>query len=560
MRDNEQLFKPETVDDQIEHYASESYEQDALFDEQLVQTLQHIYQPPAISAEDRASLTRVKQRIASKQTALYPPSTPATEHVLPIQRTIKTAGQGTQQREPSLFKRTFSLLAAVLIVGLVVGSWAVVTHLAKQPGQAANNNSLDGPQQNVYFGRNHVIYKLDGRTGNIIWQTQLDPRAQELTGGMHVHVFNGAVYIIMSRDIYTLDARTGKARWHTRRIDGYSYTYDTVADGRIYLYGFGANEPGGTFSAVNTQNGAELWHNTTFHTNRGEWFSVVHGTLYVLSDREDFYAFDTATGAERWHFSSTHRPSFYNAPVVENGIVYFSMGLGNHFVALNEKTGRLVWEQQIPAENVFSTFQLVNGIVYVSSSQMVEKEANQYEQSKKISAFDAKTGAIVWTSPPGYTMLDGTPIADGLLIAQAKQNGVLTLNAFRANDGKQVWQAQEACASDVCLGDRVYIMNGTGYLLESNTTKTDFFVMIKSFDWQKGTLLAQKPSIFGSTILGISNGIIYQQASTVSGNGNNQKFTDNIYAIRLADSSIRWQYSTKNLTAGNSGTPGALAP
>lgn len=561
MRDNEQLFRPETVDEQIEHYASaEASNEEAAFDVQLMQTLQHIYRSD-VSPEDQASLARARERIASQKAVLHPSSTSEEANSIPLQTTGSVTRQQDHQRKPSTFSRAFSMLAAVLILGLVVGSWAAVTHLAKQQQQkqpGTTNSGLDGTPQNIYLGRNHVVYKLDGQTGKVIWQAALDPKAQELTGGMHIHAFDGAIYVIMSRDIYALDARTGKERWHTRRSDDYSYTYDAVSDGRIYLYGFGKNEPG-TFSAVSTQNGAELWHNKTFHTGRGQWFFVVHGTLYVLSDQENFYAFDAATGVERWHFTSPHRPSFDQEPVVENGIVYFSMGIGNRLVALNEQTGRLIWQQEIPAGYVFSSFQLVNGIVYASSSQQVEKDRKQYEQSQQILAFDAKTGAVVWVSPPGYRLLDGTPIAAGLLIAQGQQNGVFMLNAFRAKDGKQVWQTKESCASGSCFGDKMYIVNGTGYLFGSVATKNDVSNRITSFDWQSGKLLAEKLIPFSSTYMGMNNGIVYCEKTTESGSGKNQKFTDVVVAIRLSDGSVLWQYSPKD--AGNGmNAPGILAP
>jgi outer membrane protein assembly factor BamB len=235
------------------------------------------------------------------------------------------------------------------------------------------------------------------------------------------------------------------------------------------------------------------------------------------------------------------------------------MGIGNRLIALNEQTGRLVWQQQIPADYVFSSFQLVNGIVYASSSQQVEKDPKQYEQSKKISAFDAKTGTIVWTSPPGYTMLDGTSIADGLLVAQGQQNGVLTLNAFRVKDGTLAWQMNDPCSPNKCFDSTVYLVHGTGYLFEMESAKTDIPVKIKSFDWQSGKLLAQKPTIWGSTFIGMSNGIVYQQETIVNGSRKNQKFTDVVVAIRLSDGLVLWQYSLKD--AGNGmDAPGILAP
>ena len=394
-------------------------------------------------------------------------------------------------------------------------------------------------QQNIYIGVNHVVYKLAGQTGKVIWQHALDPKAQELMQGMHIHVLNGAVYVVLRQDIYALDASTGKERWHTHRTDGYLYEYDAVSDGRIYLYGLS-----GTFSAVSTQNGAQLWHNQTFQTGRGGEFYVVHGTLYVLSDQEDIYAFNAATGMERWHFIDTHRPSAYAAPVVENGIVYFSMGAGNRFFALNEKNGQKVWEQQILADKYFDTFQIVNGIVYTSSRQEgIERDKKQYIQDEKIYAFDAKKGTLLWTSPSGYTLLNGISISAGLLIAQGEQNGVVTLTAFHAKDGSVAWQ-QNRCSSGACLGIMVYNVHGTGYFFEAEISKTDLPNKIIFFDWQSGKLLAQKSTHFDGSF-GMSNGIVYQYE--INGKSPANPVTDIIiYAIQLSDGSALWQYDLKD--------------
>jgi len=135
MTDNNQPFRPTTVDEQIEQLiGSENHEQDARFDAQLIQTFQHIYRPN-VSAEDRASLARARQRITNQRAALPPPA--RETYVSPFQTMKSTAIPNTlsfKQRRPSW--RLLSMLAAVLVIGLVVGSWIIVTHQAKQQGQA----------------------------------------------------------------------------------------------------------------------------------------------------------------------------------------------------------------------------------------------------------------------------------------------------------------------------------------------------------------------------------------------------------------------------------------
>lgn len=158
-------------------------------------------------------------------------------------------------------------------------------------------------------------------------------------------------------------------------------------------------------------------------------------------------------------------------------------------------------------------------------------------------------------------MLNGTSIADGLLIAQGQQNSTSTLNALRVQDGKLAWQMNEPCSPDRCFDGTLYMVHGTGYLFEMESAKTGISVKIKSFDWQRGKLLAQKPTIPTSASIGMNNGIVYEQALTASGSGNNRKFTHIVYAIRLSDGSVLWQYRLQPVNEiDNMGKPGILAP
>ena len=123
-------FTPETVDEQIEQLSRVPTQRTHPADRgdaSLVQTLRRIYHVP-LSDADRTSLERAWQRIVDGRTS---DTTPDHENTLQGQRDGSGSLQkNAEQRKRSTIVRILSSLAAVIIVGALVGSWVLVTHLA----------------------------------------------------------------------------------------------------------------------------------------------------------------------------------------------------------------------------------------------------------------------------------------------------------------------------------------------------------------------------------------------------------------------------------------------
>ena len=73
------------------------------------------------------------------------------------------------QRKAS-FVRPWSIVAALLIVSLVIGSWVVVSQMARQQPSPAGGRAAvpNEPPKDVYTAYKDVVYKLSGRDGSVI--------------------------------------------------------------------------------------------------------------------------------------------------------------------------------------------------------------------------------------------------------------------------------------------------------------------------------------------------------------------------------------------------------
>src|SRR5437879_6451358 len=95
----------------------------------------------------------------------------------------------------STLYRGLTVLAAVAIIALLLGSWVIISNRETQ--QAAlqmNVNTLAGNKQSdVYVLLSRTIYKLNAKNGAIIWKSQLVGRGQNGYGTAIKYV-NGIVY------------------------------------------------------------------------------------------------------------------------------------------------------------------------------------------------------------------------------------------------------------------------------------------------------------------------------------------------------------------------------
>ena len=128
---------------------------------------------------------------------------------------------------------------------------------------------------------------------------------------------------------------------------------------------------------------------------------VVNGIMYVTTSFSHVYALNAETGEEIWHYKHKMGPiTTYccgpnNRGVAAYGDKVYLGTLDAKLVALDARTGRLVWETQIAdpelgySETMAPT--AVNGKILIGTN------GGEYGVRGFLKAFDAETGKLLWT-------------------------------------------------------------------------------------------------------------------------------------------------------------------
>jgi len=506
----DEMFTPDTVDeqiDQIEQFAGASpalqSRDQPTTDTLLIRHLRYFYETEAAQA-DMASLARVGERLerslsttpadgnGKEQYELA--STTAEDGVL-----LSYPPKSTRKRR---VHRSISLIAAVVLLTLLVGSMVAVFNLARSSRSAA----ISGPSgENSAYVFDGTLYKLDLTQRSIDWSRQLigltsftEEETQPVSNGIvyvsditnqpYVYAFkaadgaqlwrtslpsikglgkavftlqpvavNGLVYTMTGNgEIFVLDAATGKPlRLYITHFAGVT-AEDLVVGPHGTIYAAHGNG----IIAIDDSNGSKLrvksW---TKYINSSQTISHIAldgDTLYVTSDTApsnpgspftaSLYALDATTGQQRWN---AHEPSAgFTTPVVADGKVY--VGAQNNdattsIYAFDGKSGSLDWNKKTP--NAYILKPVVNdGIVYVqvntSSSYAIRGPFIPNVRTEY--ALDAENGAVRWQHRQARqdVLVFSFFERDGVLymIGQTitQPSGRLVIEALNASTGQQV--------------------------------------------------------------------------------------------------------------------------
>ena len=128
---------------------------------------------------------------------------------------------------------------------------------------------------------------------------------------------------------------------------------------------------------------------------------VVNGTMYITTSFNHVYALNAATGQQIWHYKHKMGPiTTYccgpnNRGVAVAGDKVFMGTLDAKLVALDAKSGKLLWETQIakPEKGYSETMAptVVNGKVLIGTN------GGEYGIRGFVKAFDANSGKLLWT-------------------------------------------------------------------------------------------------------------------------------------------------------------------
>ena len=128
---------------------------------------------------------------------------------------------------------------------------------------------------------------------------------------------------------------------------------------------------------------------------------VVNGVMFLTTSFNHVYAIDAATGQEYWHYKHKMGPvtTFCCGPnnrgVAIEGDRLFMGTLDAKLVALDAKTGKLLWETQIadPEKGYSETM----APAVVEGKVLIGTNGGEYGVRGFLKAFDAKDGKLLWT-------------------------------------------------------------------------------------------------------------------------------------------------------------------
>jgi outer membrane protein assembly factor BamB len=290
----------------------------------------------------------------------------------------------------------------------------------------------------LYVGDdNGYTYALNAMTGKLIWSHY----------GWNMNMSNPLV------DGDRVIVSTGNAYFN------YAKTMQYVK-GKRTVRGPGLN----SIYALDRTSGREIW---TFHTP-GEIMPTpvdVDGFLYVGTGDGHVYKVDAATGKQVW---KTNIESFVSmsSPVAGDGYIFVGGTYPNYFYALDQKTGRIAWKTTIPglvATGISDcTPAYADGIVVQEAT--IESGDPSDPVANVLLALDAKTGKLLWeqrmrNGPVPPAMKTATPmIAAGIVYEGSPVSG--NYHAFDLKTGKKLWTAH--LGSQIRAGAAV--LDGVAYI------------------------------------------------------------------------------------------------
>jgi alcohol dehydrogenase (cytochrome c) len=158
-------------------------------------------------------------------------------------------------------------------------------------------------------------------------------------------------------------------------------------------------------SQINTTNVAKLRPAFVFQTEVVESMEtapiVIDGVMYLTTSYNHVYAIDARTGKEFWHYKHKMGPvtTFCCGPnnrgvAIAGGKVFMGT-LDAKLVALDAKSGKLVWEKQIadPEKGYSETM----APTVVDNKVLIGTNGGEYGIRGFVKAFDANSGDLLWT-------------------------------------------------------------------------------------------------------------------------------------------------------------------
>ena len=149
-----------------------------------------------------------------------------------------------------------------------------------------------------------------------------------------------------------------------------------------------------------------IWHihlrSGTAGKYSGEAQPIVYkNVIYVVTGADDVFAVDAKTGAKKWTYRANLNQSIKTVccgwtnrgVALGDGKVYVGQ-LNGKLVALDQKTGRIVWSTQVASYQ--QGYTITNAPLYYNGRVYTGVSGGEFGIRGRLTAFDAKTGKEDW--------------------------------------------------------------------------------------------------------------------------------------------------------------------
>lgn len=150
---------------------------------------------------------------------------------------------------------------------------------------------------------------------------------------------------------------------------------------------------------------------------------IKDGVMYVTASYSRVFAVDTKTGEELWEYNARLPDGIMPCcDVINRGVALYDdlviFGtLDAKLVALNAKTGKVVWKKKV--EDYKAGYSITAAPIVVKGKVITGVSGGEFGIVGKVEAYDAKTGKLAWTRPTveghmGYIWKDGKKTENGI--------------------------------------------------------------------------------------------------------------------------------------------------
>jgi len=150
---------------------------------------------------------------------------------------------------------------------------------------------------------------------------------------------------------------------------------------------------------------------------------VKDGVMYVTGSYSRVFAIDVKTGDELWQYDARLPDGIMPCcDVINRGVALFGDlvifgSLDAKLIALNAKTGKVVWKKKVA--DYKAGYSLTAAPLLVNGKVITGVSGGEFGVVGKVEAYDAKTGKLVWTRPTveghmGYIWKDGKKTENGI--------------------------------------------------------------------------------------------------------------------------------------------------